>query len=359
MHSSRSMPWEVARKGIDYLFRHCSESGMPPGIAFYGGEPLLELPLIQRCVEYAERRSRNTARFIITTNGTLLTKPVRKFFVQHDVTLLISLDGPGSVHDRYRLDHNGNPTFGRIMKNLRALKQEAPDYFTSKVRFSAVLSPPVDYAALIDFFDKEGVSCMVSPMEFYGMSDEWKQRINHPDFMPIADSFERVCHDQEAIQSGKAWQYFCVGLLGPAFRRIQTRDNRPDHTYHRLGQCIPGVRKVFINPAGELYPCEKIEGGRDVCIGHIDTGIDIGAVTRLLMRFIDIVNDKCGNCWMRRMCSACLADVVQGGCFDTDKMYERCASRSEAQAEMVGFYASLLEDNPNALAFLPEIFPWE
>lgn len=357
-HSNARMPWHVAREAIDYLLRHRAESPVPPGIAFYGGEPLVELSLIRRCVEYAEARSDGEVRFVITTNGTLLNERARALLVQYDFTLIVSLDGPPEVHDRYRRGAGGRPTFECIAANLRALEQEAPGYFRDRVRYSVVLAPPVDYGALGAFFDKFGAPCVVSPMEIYGASDEWHERLRRPDFEPLATAFEQACRDGKEAAGADLWRRFSVGLLGPALRRIQTRADRPDAAYYRLGQCIPGARKIFVNPRGDMYPCEKVEGGADVCIGRVDTGVDAEAVERLLTRFTQIVTDRCAACWMRRMCSACLADAVHGGCFDLRKMRGRCAARREAQAEVVGLYAALLEDDPAALNFLPEAFPW-
>ncbi|MCL6450412.1 MAG: radical SAM protein [Acetobacteraceae bacterium] len=355
-HSRAKMPWEVARQAIHYLMAHRANSPVPPGISFYGGEPLLHLSLIRRCVDYARSLS-GEVRFVITTNGTLLDGEARAFLVENDFTVLVSLDGPSEVHDRYRRDAAGSPSFDRIAANLDALRREAPDYYAGRVRFSVVLTPPIDYARLEAFFTGLGVPCVVSPMETYGLRPEWLSRLNRPDFEPLAAAFEQACRDRTE-HGQKLWRRFSVGLLGPALRRIQTRGERQEAAYFRLGQCVPGSRKVFVDPRGNLYPCEKVEGGPDVRLGRVDRGVDPEASLRLMERFSEMVSQNCGGCWMRRMCTACLADAVQGGRFDPAKMGLRCAARKEAQAEALGLYAALLEEDPGALDFLPEAFPW-
>lgn len=356
-HSAERMSWDVARKAIDYLLAHRSASTFPPGIAFYGGEPLLELDLIRRCVEYATAQSGGAARFVITTNGTLLNEAARALAVAHDFTLIISLDGPQAVHDRYRCDTAGRPTFDRIMANLEALRHEAPAYYRDRLRFSAVLAPPIDYRTLDAFFTEVGAPCVVSPLDLYHMDEAWHRRANRPDFEPMAAALERDCR-QGVPNGADRWRYFSVGLLGPVLRRIQSRSERPDAVYYRLGQCIPGARKVFVAPNGDLYPCEKVEGHTDVLIGHVDTGVDAEAAERLLTFFADTVTEHCTGCWMRRMCSACLADVVHGGQIDREKLNTRCPSRREAHADVLGLYAALLEEDPTFLDFLPAAFPW-
>ena len=47
------MSVEVAKQAIDFLVKH-SENSKEISIGFYGGEPLLEVPLIREVVDYAE-----------------------------------------------------------------------------------------------------------------------------------------------------------------------------------------------------------------------------------------------------------------------------------------------------------------
>jgi len=353
--SPARMAWPVARKAIDHLLRSCSESPMAPALAFYGGEPLLELELLRRCAGYARERSGGAARFVITTNGTLLDGRARAFLREYDFTVLVSLDGPAEVHDRRRRDAHGRPTFARIMANLAALKDEAPAYFPDRVRFSVVLAPPVDYTLLDRFFNDTGAPCVVSPLDSYGLRTHWHLRWPPPDFEVLAAALERDCRSNAGAE---LWRRFSVGLLGPSLRRLQSRCQRPPTAFSRLGQCIPGVRKVLIDPRGDMYPCEKAEGGPDVLIGHVDRGVSADAVERLLQRFARTVAHRCGDCWMRLMCSACLSDLIHGGRFVPRKMRLRCAARRRAQADVLGLYAAMLAQDPHALDFLPAAFPW-
>ena len=357
-HSESYMSWEVARKAIDYLLSHSADASPGPAIAFYGGEPFLDLALIRRCAEYAKLRSNGRMRYVVTTNGTLLGKHARELAIEHNFTLLVSLDGPAEIHNRNRRDTGGRPTFERITANLEDLRREAPDYFARQVCFSVVLAPPVDYASLTAFFDGAGIACMVSAVENYGNS-ELLQHAVPPDLEPVSCAFEDAGRKWKSGKEPDPTRRFAVGLLGASLHRIQTRRQRSDMGYYRLGQCIPGVRKIFVNSRGEIYPCEKVEGAADVRIGHVDTGVDAEAVIRLLMRFMETVAGRCSGCWMRGMCTACLADAVHGGSFEPKKMDVRCAGRQFAQSQVLALYASLLESDPQLLDFLSAAFPWE
>lgn len=62
-------------------------------LGFYGGEPLLSLPLVEKTVAYAEKKYKNTFRFALTTNGSLLKKEHILYFREQRFTLGLSHDG--------------------------------------------------------------------------------------------------------------------------------------------------------------------------------------------------------------------------------------------------------------------------
>lgn len=106
-------------------------------VGFYGGEPLLEVELIKQIVVFAEDCAAQCgieAEFNMTTNGTLLTDETIHFLAEHQFNVLISLDGPKEVHDRYRVFRSAqNPahksgSFDVVMKGVRRFAELYPDY---------------------------------------------------------------------------------------------------------------------------------------------------------------------------------------------------------------------------------------
>jgi len=76
VRNDRSMSWAVLRSALDLLLR----SDHPkPELTFYGGEPLLELPLMVRAVEYLEAEGGGSVAVSVFTNGTLLDRGTRRF----------------------------------------------------------------------------------------------------------------------------------------------------------------------------------------------------------------------------------------------------------------------------------------
>ncbi len=100
-------------------------------IAWQGGEPtLMGLEFYQRAMALAEKYRRPGMRFLHTmqTNGTLLDDEWAAFFKEHDFLIGISLDGPPQLHDIYRLDKGGRPTFDKVMRGLRLLQKHGVEY---------------------------------------------------------------------------------------------------------------------------------------------------------------------------------------------------------------------------------------
>ena len=83
-------------------------------ISFYGGEPLLSFGLMKQIVDHVECTTSKKAYWNLTTNGTLLSRRICDFLIKKDFSLTVSLDGPQSVHDRYRCDAKGNCISSRV-----------------------------------------------------------------------------------------------------------------------------------------------------------------------------------------------------------------------------------------------------
>ena len=116
----------------DYI-RQLFESHSVPEVmvAWQGGEPtLMGVDFFRRSVEYVEKYKKNnqTVQYSIQTNGTLLNDEWCDFFRQHQFLVGISLDGPAELHDAYRVDRSGKPTFDRVTQGLEYLKKHDVDF---------------------------------------------------------------------------------------------------------------------------------------------------------------------------------------------------------------------------------------
>ena len=100
-------------------------------VAWQGGEPtLMGVDFYRKAIEYQEKYRRPGMVFENTmqTNGTLLDDEWCQFFKENDYLIGISIDGPRYLHDTYRLDKGGRPTFDRVMHGLRLLQKHGVEH---------------------------------------------------------------------------------------------------------------------------------------------------------------------------------------------------------------------------------------
>ncbi len=119
---------------LERVTRECIEANDVSEVHFvwHGGEPLvMGLDFFRKAVEFQRRyaggkRIQNS----VQTNGTLLTDEWARFFRDHDFLVGISLDGPRDIHDRFRLDLGGRPSFDQVMVGLEKLKEHGVEFNT-------------------------------------------------------------------------------------------------------------------------------------------------------------------------------------------------------------------------------------
>jgi uncharacterized protein len=98
-------------------------------LAFQGGEPtLLGIDFFRRAVAFArEVAGRRPLQFTIQTNGTLLNDDWAAFLRDEGFLVGLSVDGPPSLHDAYRVDKQGRPTYERVRRGWDVLQAHGVD----------------------------------------------------------------------------------------------------------------------------------------------------------------------------------------------------------------------------------------
>lgn len=105
-----------------------------PEVTFiwHGGEPMvLGLDFYRKAMEFQQRYAGGkTIRNTLQTNGTLITREWARFFREHGFLLGVSLDGPQDIHDKFRRDKGGAPTFDKVMHGIELLSAEGVPFNT-------------------------------------------------------------------------------------------------------------------------------------------------------------------------------------------------------------------------------------
>ncbi len=99
--------------------------------AWQGGEPtLMGLDFFRQAVGYQQKHKKPGMRVTnaLQTNGTLIDDEWAAFFRDNGFLIGVSIDGPPHLHDTYRRDKGGRPTFERVLRGVDALKRHRVEF---------------------------------------------------------------------------------------------------------------------------------------------------------------------------------------------------------------------------------------
>lgn len=129
--------WRMAPDVLESYIRQYIEAQDAGTITFawQGGEPTLLGVDFFRTVVQLEQKYANGKRIenAFQTNGILLDDEWGEFLGDNEFLVGLSLDGPDELHDRYRVDKGGQPTFRRVMRGLGFLKKHGVEFNTLTV----------------------------------------------------------------------------------------------------------------------------------------------------------------------------------------------------------------------------------
>ncbi len=124
--------WEMPDPVLESYITQFITAQDAPAITFawQGGEPtLLGVDFFRKVVAIQKKYAGGkTIENAFQTNGVLLDDPWGEFLAENHFLIGISIDGPAELHDFYRVDKGGAPTFDRVMRGLRFLKKHQVDF---------------------------------------------------------------------------------------------------------------------------------------------------------------------------------------------------------------------------------------
>ncbi len=221
-------------------------------LIFHGGEPLLAgLAFYKRILALESQIETSNLRITngIQTNGTLITNEWIDLFQEGHFKVGLSIDGPLALHDKYRKDKTGKPTFKRVVTSIEKLRE-------NKIPTS-----------LLSVITKE------SPLHlqpFFDLLLEWK--ISGIDFLPCVGT---TAHKHVYAYSEFMNAAFDIWLSQDMPFQIRTflailRSLRGENG--RLCQFTKTCGEVLaIDALGRIYPCDRFIGDENYLIGEVSS----------------------------------------------------------------------------------------
>lgn len=124
-----------------------------------GGEPtMLGVDYFRKAVEIQKQfAGGKKIENSLQTNGMFLTDEFCRFFKEHNFLAGISIDGPERLHNRFRKDRNGQPTWKKVMQGIDLLKKHRVEFNTLSVVNSFNAEFPLE---IYEFLKKAGSGFM-------------------------------------------------------------------------------------------------------------------------------------------------------------------------------------------------------
>jgi uncharacterized protein len=290
------MDIETAKASVDFLLKE-SEGRKSIHITFFGGETLMNFPLLKEVVAYASDRAASEGRFIdfsLTTNATLLTPAIIQFLSDNSIGVTVSMDGPPELHDKLRVFANGRGSYDIIEPRVKALIQ---GHRTRPITARVTLT--------------NGVTDVVR------IYRHLKNELGFAEvgFAPVTTSPDRLYAIDEKGMGGVLEQF---KLLADEYLEHALRGELHgfSNVSETLGELYQGVNKshpcgaalglLGVGPSGDIAPCHRFVDSDAHSLGNIATGVDREKQKDFLDRGHIGAKYDCHSCFARPLCA--------GGC---------------------------------------------
>ena len=290
------MDFETAKASVDFLLEQ-SAGRRTLHVTFFGGETLMNFPLLKNVVGYANQRAAEQGRridFSLTTNATLLTPAIIEFLSENRIGVTVSMDGPAELHDKLRVFANGRGSYDIIEPRVRALIQNHRTRpITARVTLTAGVTDVVrifrHLKQDLGFHEVGFAPVTTSPNQLYA--------INARGMDSVLDQFKLL-----------AVEYLEYALRGEmhGFSNVSDTLSELCQGVNKSHPCGAGLGLVGVGPSGDIAPCHRFVDSDTHALGHITTGIDREKQADFLRRGHIGSKYDCHTCWARPLCA--------GGC---------------------------------------------
>ena len=326
---SGHMPFEVAKNAIDFLIER-SGRRRNLEVDFFGGEPLMNLDVVKRTVDYAKRRGADEGKafkFTLTTNGLLLNEETSDWLNQEMDNVVLSIDGRPEVHNRVRKTVNGKDTYDLVVENfLRFRKIRGDKSYYVRGTFTALnLDFSKDVLYLNDLgFDQISVEPVV-------LSPEDPLAIRAEHLPRILAEYESLAGEYYARRKTDKWFNFFHFMIdvdgGPCLKK-------------RLTGCGAGNEYLAVTPSGKIYPCHQFAECVDYQLGNVFERTLREEIRCTFAGSNLLTKPACADCFAKYHCSGgCSANSIHL-CGDINSPYEiSCAMMRKRTECALAVYA--------------------
>ena len=302
IHGTKSMSADDIDAIYEFIKRTVKSKDLK--IAFYGGEPLTNLPLLKYAIEKASVFFQNFNLSVsISTNGVLLTPYTIDWLIKRNVRIDISIDGHKQIHDRQRINVTGNGSFDYVYKALSYIKQQQSQYLKENVLLLMTLTSLSDLETIARHWAKDEILCNLVPTKISSLAPNFKVGVTECDYEELVEKYLELLSCYERHRDWVVLQVFFEQCIAYWINRpiLDASDSIP------MSTCLPISNKLYVDADMKIGVCEKMAD----CyrIGNVCNGIDWKEANIIVSSYYKKRKYKCRKCPAVRMCNLCLTAV--------------------------------------------------
>lgn len=300
------MTSDTALKAVDWLMNN-SGNAHSVNIGFFGGEPMMNFPLIKEVVSYAKEKAaeRGTeVTFGMTTNASLFTDKTIAYLKEENIIPIVSFDGSANLQNSHRPFKNGKKgSFDKVSGNIQKIRRVFP-----MVVAHAVHHGDSDPAEIYEGMKKIGINSFSIKRSATVILDS-PSGANMQSHKQAYGNEHRVAHEKalapellRKIKSRSLGSETPISTIAAIAGQVLSSNKLSHH-------CGVGKGLVAVTRNGDLYPCHRFAGQEDMKLGNIDS-YKVNGINDYHRAAVDNL-PECKRCWARYSCG--------GGCFYESK----------------------------------------
>ncbi len=309
LHDSKCyMKIETALKALDMLIERSDPSSVLQ-VDFFGGEPLLNLDLIKKVIDYAKTLPRKI-KFTLTTNALLLSQEIIKYLNSENISLILSLDGDKKTQDINRRTVSGNSAWDTVITNIKNAvhSRDGENYYVR----GTFTRENLDLTSIASCYVANGLNKFSLEPAKGRQEDSWA--VTGEDTQYIKKEYEKLAlYLHDVRQKGQKVDFFHFNVY------LDT----PLCSPRRLSGCGAGVEYLSVDPNGEIYPCHQLHFP-EFFMGNINKNeLFFEGMREKFEKNTIYAKEGCSECWARFYCS--------GGCHASFWMKNGSIDKADAQ----------------------------
>ena len=285
-HGRKHMSIEMAEDAVAWIKARAKENSVAKiDLQYHGGEPLLNLPVIEKVgKELMEFCGKNGIkfRFHIVSNGYLLNRETAKRIKEAGVeSVKVTVDGPEEIHDSQRFLRGGGGTYRTIINNLL------------EIRDILGISIGMNYT-------KETVNRipeLLDELIEIGLGPGAVKRVGFSPVMPGEGKGKAAAFDSGCILTKGMYEDF-LRVQEEVVKRGFWKYAEPE-----INPCPVVMATHFtINYDGTVYKCPAVVDRPQYVVGHVQEELGYNAEMYRSLGINTFDNAKCRDCAVLPLC---------------------------------------------------------